>query len=137
MAKAFVTSSRATCPRRSVGAVLVRDNFELVSGYNGSPTGMKHCTEVGCKMVHGHCKRAMHAERNALATALKHGINVTGAICYATTLPCWDCYQLLYQAGIVKVVYVDDYSHPDAHEVLRGPIPVQHMTTEFQWSFGY
>lgn len=113
---AMEVASRSTCPRASVGAVIVRDNRILASGYNGAPAGEPHCTEVGCDMVDGHCKRAIHAETNAIAQAAKYGISLEGATLYywdskgryAQNLAelsshCDKCGQLATAAGIARV----------------------------------
>ena len=75
-------AARATCRRASVGAVIVKDNHILATGYNGAPAGEPHCTEEGCKMLDGHCIRATHAEENAIIQAAKFGIPVEGATLY-------------------------------------------------------
>jgi len=77
-------ASRATCPRASVGAVIVKDHRILSTGYNGALPGEPHCTEVGCLMENNHCERTVHAETNAVVQAARFGINIEGA-----TLYCW------------------------------------------------
>ena len=59
-------STRSTCDRKHVGAVIVRDKTLLSTGYNGSIKGLPHCNEAGCEMVDGHCIRTSHAEANAI-----------------------------------------------------------------------
>lgn len=115
---AQVVSTRSTCPRRAVGAVLVRDRQILSTGYNGSPRGLAHCTDVGCLMVEGHCVRTSHAEMNAIAQAALHGVAVKGATLYCTDKPCLICTKLLINAGIVKLVYVREYPDTIADEML-------------------
>lgn len=105
-------STRATCPRKHVGALLVRERSILASGYNGSVRGMPHCEDVGCMMVDGHCARTIHAEVNALAQAAKNGVRVDGATVYVTAMPCWACAKVLLNAGITRIVYADAY-RPD------------------------
>ena len=112
LALAVAYSRRATCPRASVGAVLVRDNIQIAAGYNGAARGLPHCTERGCEMRDRHCVSAVHAERNALASAAREGHRVVGCALYCTHLPCWLCFQLLINAGIVRVVYGESY-RPD------------------------
>ena len=83
LAMAELVSSRSTCPRAQVGAVIVNaDNRVLVTGYNGAPSGYPHCTDVGCLMVEGHCKRAVHGEISAIAQAASYGISIKGATLY-------------------------------------------------------
>src|SRR5690606_5886840 len=69
MTMAHFVATRATCTRRQVGAVIVRDKRILTTGYNGSPPGLPHCSDVGCWIVDGHCVRTIHAEQNALVQA--------------------------------------------------------------------
>lgn len=119
MQMAQVVAGRSTCLRRQVGAVLVKDKQILSTGYNGSPSGLQHCDEVGCLRQnlgvpsgerHEIC-RAVHAEQNALVQAAKHGVAITGADLYTTHQPCVLCTKLLINAGIRRVIYT--YSYPD------------------------
>jgi dCMP deaminase len=110
---ARAVSQRATCPRRAVGAVVVKDKRILSTGYNGSPPGHPHCTDEGCIMDEGnHCVRVIHAEANAVLQGAKYGMRLEGATCYCTTLPCLPCAKLLIGAGIVEVTFDSDY-RPD------------------------
>jgi dCMP deaminase len=102
-------ASRSTCPRKAVGAVLVRDKAVLATGYNGSIRGLAHCTEVGCLMEGGHCVRTVHAEANALIQAAQHGVRIEGADCYVTASPCWECFKLLANAGVKRIVFGEFY----------------------------
>lgn len=110
MELAQVVAKRSTCNRRSVGAVLVRDKRILTTGYNGSPPGLPHCTDVGCLMVDNHCVRAIHAEQNAIIQGAVHGIDLRGATCYVTASPCVHCAKMLIAAGVRRVVYLDPYT---------------------------
>lgn len=114
-----VVAQRATCLRRKVGAVLVREKRILTTGYNGSPPGMAHCTDVGCWMVDHHCVRTIHAEQNAVVQAALHGISTEGATCYVSAAPCINCAKLLVAAGVSKVVYADKYTDSLGEQVLR------------------
>ena len=109
-------AQRSTCPRASVGAVIVKDNRILATGYNGAPAGEPHCSDVGCLMVGDHCKRAIHAETNAIAQAAKYGVSVEGATLYyydtkgryasnlaALRSHCQKCGQLAQASGIARV----------------------------------
>lgn len=107
---ARVVATRATCPRRSVGCVLVRDNRVLSTGYNGSPSGEPHCTDVGCDMQHGHCVRTVHAEANAIAQAARHGVSVEGATAFVTLEPCGRCAALLRSAGVEVSYWAERYA---------------------------
>lgn len=106
---ASMVATRATCGRKHVGAVLVRDRTILSTGYNGSPPGTEHCDEAGHLMENGHCVRTVHAEANAVAQAAKNGVMVSGSICYTTASPCWPCMKLLASSGISKIVYKEQY----------------------------
>jgi dCMP deaminase len=117
---AWLWSRRATCPRRSVGCVIV-DQFNAVvaSGYNGAPRGMPHCTDVGCTMEGKHCVSAIHAEMNALAYAARRGVSVEGCEAYCTLLPCIQCAQLLLASG-VKIVHFDEtYLRSERNNLYR------------------
>jgi dCMP deaminase len=113
-----VIAKRATCLRRSVGAILVKDRRILATGYNGPPIGMKHCDELGgclrekLKVPRGErheiC-RALHAEQNAIIHAARHGVSIEGSILYSTTAPCSVCAKMLINAGIKRVIYADGY----------------------------
>lgn len=116
---ALVASTRSTCLRRHIGAVLVSENRILATGYNGSPAGTKHCTDIGCLRQelgipsgerHEIC-RGSHAEMNALAQAASSGTSVRGCTVYCTHEPCSICSKLLINAGCARVVYM--YSYPD------------------------
>ena len=102
-------ATRSTCPRKSVGAVIVRDKAVLATGYNGSLRGLPHCTEVGCMMDNGHCVRTVHAEANAILQAARHGVRIEGADVYVTASPCWDCFKLITNAGLARVIYGEFY----------------------------
>ena len=115
---AKVVATRSTCPRRAVGAVLVRDRQILSTGYNGSPRGLAHCSDEGCLMRDGHCVRASHAEMNAIAQAALHGVQVKGASLYCTDKPCLICSKILINAGIEKIVYVREYPDEIADAML-------------------
>ena len=108
---------RSTCLRRSVGAILVKDKRILSTGYNGAPSGLKHCEEVGCVRQdssipsgtrHELC-RGLHAEQNAIIQAAYHGISIRGADLYCTNMPCVICTKMLINAGIRKVYYAEGY----------------------------
>lgn len=106
---AHVVATRATCPRKSVGCVLVRDHTILSTGYNGAVRGLPHCTDVGCEMVEGHCVNVIHAEINAIVQAARNGVRIEGAECYVTASPCWNCFKALANAGVKRIVYREFY----------------------------
>ncbi|MEM4259787.1 MAG: deaminase [Candidatus Woesearchaeota archaeon] len=108
-----VIGQRGTCDRGRTGAVLVKNNRILTTGYVGSPPGLPHCDEVGhlfhiVEHTDGvsrvHCVRTIHAEQNAIAQAAKHGVNIDGSTLYLKMTPCNDCAKLIIAAGIKRVV---------------------------------
>ncbi len=124
---AKLVSKRSTCLRRKVGAVLVKDKRILATGYNGAPSGIKHCEEVGClreklKVPSGQrhelC-RGLHAEQNVLLQAALHGVSTRGATLYITDSPCIICAKMLINAGVKKVVFLGEYPDKMALEFLK------------------
>jgi len=110
-------ATRATCDRKHVGAVIVRDRTILSTGYNGSIRGMPHCDEVGHMMENGHCVATVHAEANAILQAAKNGVRIDGATLYTTASPCWPCFKLIANSGCVRIVYGEFYRDPRIFEV--------------------
>ncbi len=106
---AVQAATRSTCPRKSVGAVIVRDKTVLSTGYNGSIRGAAHCTEVGCLMENDHCERTVHAEANAIVQAARHGIRLEGGEIYVTSSPCFNCFKLIANAGLKRILYGEFY----------------------------
>lgn len=114
---ALLASSRSTCLRRQVGAVIVKDRNILATGYNGAPKGVTHCEIVGCLreslkvpsgQMHELC-RGLHAEQNAIIQAAYHGVNIRDADLYSTTFPCAICTKMLINAGIKRIFYIEGY----------------------------
>ena len=124
---ASLVSKRSTCLRRYVGAVLVKDKRILATGYNGAPSGLKHCVEVGCLRKKLHIPsgerhelcRALHAEQNALIQASLYGISVKGSVLYSTCQPCVICAKMLINAGIKEIVILEGYPDKMAMEFLK------------------
>lgn len=123
---ARLVARRSTCLRRHVGAVLVKDKNILATGYNGTPSGLRHCAEVGCLREqqnvpsgerHELC-RGLHAEQNAIIQAAKHGVNISGATLYCTNTPCVICSKMIINAGIRRVVFADGYPDLLSREML-------------------
>lgn len=106
---ARLVGTRATCDRKHVGAVIVRDNNTLSTGYNGAPRGMAHCDDVGHMMENDHCVRTVHAEANAIVQAAKNGVRVEKGTIYTTSSPCWPCFQLIVNCGIIRIVFGELY----------------------------
>ncbi len=110
MSIAVQASRRATCDRKHVGAVIVRNKRVVVStGYNGSMKGLAHCDEEGHLMENDHCIRTIHAEANAIVQAARYGAPVDGAAIYTTASPCFQCLKLIVNAGIIEVFYGEFY----------------------------
>lgn len=113
-------ATRSTCTRLSVGALIVRGNRIIASGYNGSVRGDDHCYDEGCYMVDKHCIRTVHAEVNALLQCAKYGVSTDGSEIYVTHFPCKNCTKAIIQAGVKKVHYIDAYGDMDyATELLK------------------
>jgi len=124
---AYLVSERSTCLRRKVGAVIVKDKRILATGYNGAPSGVKHCAEVGCLREklnvpsgqrHELC-RGLHAEQNAIIQAAYHGVEIKNSILYCTNLPCIICTKMIINAGIKHIFYRDGYSDELSQEMLK------------------
>ena len=121
-----IVANRATCIRRRVGAALVRDRRILSTGYNGAPSGLRHCLEIGCLREQKHIPsgerhelcRGLHAEQNAIIQAALHGVGVNGATLYCTNHPCIICAKMIINAGIVRIVVGGDYRDDLAEAML-------------------
>ena len=102
-------SSRSTCDRKFVGAVIVRDKTILSTGYNGSIRKLEHCDETGHMMENDHCVATIHAEANAIIQAAKNGVAIDGATIYTTSSPCWICFKLIANSGIKRICFGEFY----------------------------
>lgn len=119
-------ATRSTCLRRSVGAVIVREKRILSTGYNGPPSGLAHCDEVGClreqlNIPSGQRQeicRGLHAEQNAIIQAALHGVSTQGGTIYVTHQPCVTCAKMVINAGIQRVVCLNGYPDELARSVL-------------------
>lgn len=129
-----LVAKRSTCLRRQVGAILVIEKRILATGYNGAPSGLAHCLDIGCLREknqvpsgerHELC-RGLHAEQNAIIQAAYHGIRINGATLYCTNLPCVICTKMIINAGIKEIIYASGYADPLAQEMLReAHIPIR------------
>jgi len=119
MGIAEMVAKRSTCPRKRVGAVIVKDHMILSTGYNGSIRGIQHCDDIGCLLENGHCVATIHAEANAVIQAARHGVAVSDAMAYVTASPCWNCFKLLANAGITRIVYREFYRDTRIFEVAK------------------
>ena len=111
-------AQRSTCPRASVGAVIVRERRILTTGYNGAPEGLPHCLEVGCIIEDDHCQRSLHAEQNAILQAAFHGVSIAGGTMYVTHQPCNTCAKMVINAGLKRVIYAGEYPDELARNFL-------------------
>lgn len=123
---AQLVAQRSTCTRRKVGAILVRDKRVVATGYNGVPSGIRHCAEVGCLRAklnvpsgerHELC-RGLHAEQNAIIQAATHGVSIIGCDLYCTNMPCSICAKMLINAQIRRIFYGEGYADPLGEEML-------------------
>jgi len=124
---AKIVAKRSTCTRRQVGAVMVKENHILSTGYNGVPKGFKHCDEIGCireKLEipegerHELCM-GLHAEQNAIIQAAVFGVSIKNATLYVTHFPCSVCSKMLVNAEIKEIVYLNDYPDELSKEILK------------------
>lgn len=124
---AEIVSTRSTCLRRHVGAVIVKDNHILATGYNGAPKGFKHCEEVGCireekKIPRGEkhelC-RGLHAEQNAIIQAAVFGVSIKNGTIYTTHFPCSVCSKMIVNAEIKEIVYKEYYPDELSQKILE------------------
>lgn len=122
-----LVAKRSTCLRRQVGAVLVKDKKILATGYNGAPSRLKHCFDIGClreklKIPSGErhelC-RGLHAEQNAIIQAAYHGVEIRQATLYCTNHPCIICSKMVINSGIERIVYEDGYADHLARGMLK------------------
>lgn len=122
MKMAELVAIRSSClhPLTGKGAIVVRDNHVLASGYNGAPRGLQHCTEIGCMRDKLNISsgertevcRGCHSEQNVLVQAARVGVSVLGGTIYTTHQPCTTCAKMIINAGIVKVFYHHPYNDP-------------------------
>ncbi|MBR3394748.1 MAG: cytidine/deoxycytidylate deaminase family protein [Firmicutes bacterium] len=127
MEMAELARQRSTCLRRGVGAVIVKDNRVIATGYNGVPKGIRHCEETGCLRqqlnvpsgkMHELC-RGLHAEQNAIIQAACMGSSIEGGTLYCTTQPCVICTKMIINAGIKRVVIKESYPDELAQEMAK------------------
>lgn len=120
IAIAKIVGTRSSCDRLRAGAVLVKDNRIIATGYNGAPPGLPNCDEVGHMIEELHCVRTIHGEHNAILQAAKlSGTSTDGATLYVKYIPCIHCAKYIVAAGIKRVVYVADYRASIAVDYLK------------------
>ncbi|WP_061213086.1 deoxycytidylate deaminase [Syntrophomonas wolfei] len=124
---ADLVATRSTCLRRQVGAVLVKNERIISTGYNGAPRGLEHCLDTGCLreeqgIPSGHryelC-RGVHAEQNALINAAYYGVSTSEAVLYCTNQPCIICARMIINAGIIRIVHRGNFDDDLAIKFLR------------------
>lgn len=124
---ATLVAERSSCMRRRVGCVAVRDNRILATGYNGAPSALPHCHEVGCLREqlgvpsgqrHEIC-RGLHAEQNVILQAATHGVSIQGAEIYCTTQPCLICTKMLINCGVARITYAEAYPDELSEDMLE------------------
>lgn len=124
---AKLASIRSTCIRRKVGAVIVKDNRIVATGYNGVPAGIRHCSEVGCireqlgvesGTKHELC-RGLHAEQNAIVSSANFGVELKDSTIYVTDQPCIICAKMIINAGIKRIVYLRGYPDKLSLDMLK------------------
>jgi len=130
MAQAKVVSLRSTCTRLEVGAIIVRNNRIIASGYNGSVEDSTHCIDEGCYVVNSHCVRTVHAEMNALLQCARFGVATEDTTMYVTHFPCLPCTKHIIQSGIRKLYYDADYRNDELAVILfeEAKIDVQQIS---------
>ena len=109
-------SKLSHCVRKQVGAIIVKDGMIIADGYNGTPSGFDNCCENDAGETHWY---VLHAEANAILKLAKSNNSAEGATLYITLSPCRDCSKLIHQAGIVRVVYRDEYKDTSGIEILK------------------
>lgn len=131
MAIVKTVSMRATCNRLYAGAVLVKENRLIGTGYNGAPPGLSHCDEVGHLLEEGHCVRTVHAEHNALLQAARNGgVSTEGSTLYTKYSPCIHCTKYIVSCGIKRVVIGKIYRNETALKILSEAGVIVHIYEE-------
>jgi len=125
---AEIVKLRSDCQRGKVGAVFVLDKRIVATGYNQSPSKMKHCSEVGCFIQHGHCIRSIHGEVNGILNATIAGQTLVNSTLYVTTFPCLRCLMALRNAQVSKIVYKEPYKYDDYIKPL-----LEELRPHFEW----
>jgi len=124
---ADIVSERSTCLRRKVGCLIVKEKRILATGYNGAPTGLSHCEEVGClrsklKIPSGQrhelC-RGLHAEQNAIIQSAYHGVSIKNSVIYVTCHPCCVCAKMIINAGIKEIIIKEGYPDELSSEFFK------------------
>lgn len=151
---AMAVRKKANCLCRRVGAIIVRENRIISTGYNGTPEGMTNCLDGGCIRCKDRETYApsvgydvcicVHAEQNALIAAARFGNPIENAVVYSTLRPCFDCTKAMLQAKVHAIYYIHDWQHPigplrDQYELLQskflgGVRRVEIIDPEAKWA---
>ena len=110
-------ATRGTCDRKHVGAVIVRNQTILSTGYNGSIQETEHCDEIGHLMEDGHCIRTIHAEQNAIIQAARNGTSINNSSIYITCSPCFICFKMIANSGIKQILFGEFYRDEKIFEI--------------------
>jgi dCMP deaminase len=136
MGIARAVATRSNCVRRRVGALIVVDNAIIATGYNGTPMGVRNCSEGGCPRCASDAAPGegydtcicVHAEQNAIVLAARRGNATSEGTLYTTLRPCFGCAKEAIQAGIREIVYAEPYEYDESLEsVYRELIRESHM----------
>lgn len=137
MSIAKIVATRGTCDRLQVGAVLVKNNRIIATGYNGAPPGMPHCDGPdGHQMENGHCIRTAHAEGNCiLQAAVMGGMSTVGSTLYTTYSTCHNCFKAVAVAGVKRIVAAADYQSPAVLEARKhAGIIIDYYQPSAEWT---
>ena len=112
---AHVIGQNSNSKRFKCGAIIVKDDNILAFGYNGTPRGWDNtCEDSDFKTK----REVLHAESNAIAKVARTTSSSEGSTLYVSLSPCYDCAKLIYQAGVVRVVYNEEYRSRDGIDFL-------------------
>ena len=126
MSITYLVRERSTCLRRKVGAIAVKDRHILATGYNGAPSGVRHCLETGCLREqmgipsgqrHEIC-RGLHAEQNVIIQCALHGVPIAGSDIFCTTQPCLICTKMLINCQVNHIYFSQGYPDPLSAEMI-------------------
>ncbi len=126
---AAIWAENSYCKRRRVGALIVKDKMIISDGYNGTPSGFENVCEDNENKTKPY---VLHAEANAITKVAKSNNSSEGATLYVTSSPCMECAKLIIQAGIIRVVFADNYRVNDGAILLkRANIEIMQVEKEF------
>lgn len=115
--QAIIYSTRGTCDRLKTACIIVKNNRLMGAGYNGAPTKLPHCDDVGHLIINNHCERTLHAEENAIINTERQ--NLKNATAYILGTPCLRCTRLLINSGIKKIYHLGTYQNSLGKEYIK------------------